>query len=342
MQRLASTILLAAIGVLALGCGDSESPTPLASGPPAFEKPALRVTIDGIISKNEWRNAASLSFKANSPEGLVPAELLAQRDETTLYLAIVIHRPAGGLDGSAAFEFDNDNDDVALEDLDDQIITGGVPPASGLFDAHRATFNGSSGSEGDVAAGGTTDGAAAVGSDAATTTYEFSHPLDSGDRYDVALGKAMRQVGLEADLRIALPGATDPETFGQNTLTQLASFGKYCKLTAFPAVAIGPCPTGQVASVRVTRNASTSQVGFISMGTFQTFVDPLGLFTYDYLGNPVTASCGWQSSDPSIVEVDQSGHISTGAATGSAVISASCSANGSPLLAEGAVRVDVS
>jgi len=296
--RLAHTVLLAAVGTIALGCGERESPTAPASSTPANEKPSLRVTIDGAIGKNEWRNAASLSFLANAPEGLVPAELLAQRDETTLYLAIVIHRPAGGLDGSAGFEFDNDNDGVPIEDLDDQIITGGVPPSSGLADFYRGTFNGSSGSESDVADGGTNDGQAAVSSDATTTTYEFSHPLDSGDPHDIALGKAMRQVGLEADIRIALPGAADPETFGQNTLTQLAAFGKYCKLTAFPAVAIGPCAEGQVASVRVTRNASTSQVGLISMGTFQTFVVPLGLFTYDYLGNAVTATCDWESSDP--------------------------------------------
>jgi hypothetical protein len=341
MRRLGSTLLLAA-GVLALGCNDRETPTAPAPGAPANDKPTLRVTVDGVIGKNEWRNAVSLAFKANAPEGLVPAELLAQRDETTLYLAIVIHRPAGGLDGSAGFEFDNDNDGVPLEDLDDQIITGGVPPSSGLADFFRGTFNGSSGSEADALAGGTNDGDAAVNSDATTTTYEFSHPLNSGDPHDIALSKTMRQVGLEADIRIALPGAADPETFGQNTLTQLAAFGKYCKLTAFPAMAIGPCAEGQVASVRVTRNANTSQVGLISMGTFQTFVEPLGLFTYDYLGNAVAATCDWESSDPGIVQVDQSGHISTASATGSAVISASCSTGGWALLTQGAVRVDVS
>jgi hypothetical protein len=338
MPRLFRAVLLVVVGALVTGCADRSTPTSPLS--PTFDKRATRVTIDGVIDrKNEWRNAVSLPFMANAPEALVPAELLVQRDETNLYLAIRIARSAGGLDGEAGFEFDNDNDGVPLEDFDDQIITGGVPPATGLFDAHRFTFNNASQTVADDGAGGTNDGAAALRSDATSTTYEFRHPLNSGDSHDIALTKAFPQVGVEMDIRLLIPGGS--LDFGGNTLTQVASFGGYCKLTAFPAVAIGGCASGQVASVRVTRNPSTTVVSLISMGTHQAFLQPLGLFTYDYLGNPVSANCQWQSSDPSIVFVDQNGFVSTGDATGSAVVSASCT-TGPFLRAQGAVRITVS
>ena len=189
--------------------------------------------------------------------------------------------------------------------------------------------------------GGLNDCVGAVGSTSTTTTYKMRQPLNGGDIHDIGVSKALRQVGFELDVRIPLPGVASISGSGEEARTQVASFGKYCKLTVFPAVSLGPCPSGQVASVRVTRNQSTTQIGIITMSTHQADVSPLGLFTYDYLCNPVSATCTWSSTDPAIVNVDAGGGLSTGAATGSAVIVAACTTPGSPINTNGQVRVDV-
>jgi hypothetical protein len=333
MHHLYSAAVLAAASMLAIACGDDTTPTP--TEPAAVR--LGRVKIDGVIGRTEWRDAAVLRFMVNAPEGLVPAELLAQRDDRDLYLGIRIQRPAGGLGGFAEFEFDSDNDGVPFEVLDDVFTGGGVPPMTEFGDNHVI----SDGVAADIEEGGTMDGVMAVGSDATSTTYEIQRPLDSGDIHDVRLTKASPQTGFELRIAMTIPGGSNPAASGEGTLTQVPTFGGGCKLTAFPAVSISGCAAGQLAMVRVTPRQSTTAISLISMPTFGTFVEPLGLFTYDYQGNPVTASCTWQSTDPEIVQVDQEGNVTTGAATGSSVVGAVClNGAGRPLL--GSVRIDVS
>ena len=335
----------AAVGlVLAAGCGPDQGPTTPSAAPsegPALAQRLARVKIDGVINSNEWRDAASLDFKVNAPEGLIPARLLAQRDDSHLYLAVVVQRPAGGAYTEADFEFDSDNDGVPFEQFDDAFGTVGTPGNSGCFDAYRAIDPFSSADLPDEGDGGTSDCTGALGGTASTTTYEMRQPLNGGDVHDIALGKLLRQVGFELDIVIPLPGSASVPGSGEEARTQVASFGKYCKLTVFPAVSLGPCPTGQVASVRVTRNASTSQIGIITMNPHQADVFPLGLSTYDYLGNPVTATCDWSSTDPAVVQVDAGGHLSTGDAVGSAVVIAACTTPGSSINTNGQVLVNV-
>jgi hypothetical protein len=333
MHRLYSAALLAAVGLLAIGCREDHTPDP--TGPELAR--VGRVKIDGVISPNEWRDAAGLPFMASAPEGLVPAELLAQRDDRDLYLAVRIQRPAGGLSGSVEFQFDNDNDGVPLEVGDDFISWGGVPSAPAGF---GDLFVVSDGWSPDLEDGGTTDGTAALGSDATSTTYELRRPLDSGDLHDIRLTKGLRQVGFDLNVLMTIPGGSNQAASGEGTMTQVSTYGGTCKLTGFPAVSISGCTAGDVATVRITPRQSTTAVSLISMPTFSTFVEPLGLFIYDYLGNPVTATCTWQSSDPAVVQVDQQGHVSTGAATGSSVVGAVCvNQAGRPVL--GSVRIDV-
>ena len=326
-------------GALLSGC--TEEQTPASPSEPTAELRLARLKIDGVISNNEWRDAASLDFMVNAPERLVPARLYAQRDDSHLYLAVVVQRSAGNTNTEVAFEFDSDNDAVPFEEFDDAFATGGSPGAGGCFDGYRAFENSSSFDAPDALDGGTSDCVGAVGSTATTTTYELRQPLDGGDIHDIAVGKALRQVGFELDVRIPLPGLTEIIGGGDEARTQVASFGKYCKITVFPAVSLGPCPSGQVASVRVTRNQTTTQIGIITMNPHQADVAPLGLFTYDYLGNPVNATCSWQSTDPAIVNVDTGGGLSTGDATGSAIIVAACTTAGSSINTNGQVRVDV-
>ena len=335
MPRPSLTGYLVAVGALA-ACTDGTAPPRLER--PNLNKKAAYVKIDGVINRtNEWRDATSLKFMVNAPEGLVPAELLSMRDETNLYFAVIMQRPAGGLDGEAIIGFDNDNDGER-ELYDDQIFAGGVPPVRGLADGYL----GPEGTTFDALEGGTRDGDAAVASTATTTTYEIRHPLKSGDLYDVALTKTAPRVGLELLVRIAIPGLAGPLIdSGEFTHTQVASWGVFCTLTAFPSVSVGACPSGEIASVRVTPNPQTNEVRLISMGTHQTFIEPLGLFAYDYLGNPMpTTSCTWFSTDESIVDVDDQGHITTGDNTGTAIVIASCP-NRVALLQQGAVKITV-
>ncbi|HKU60491.1 MAG TPA: hypothetical protein VJQ44_04675 [Gemmatimonadales bacterium] len=338
MPRALPLALLLTGGLLSACTEDHTATSP---SEPALVARLARVKIDGAVGNNEWRDAASLDFMVNAPEGLVPARLLAQRDDSHLYLAVVVQRGAGDANTEAELEFDGDNDGVPFEEFDDAFGVGGVPGNSGCFDGYRAVDAFSSFDAPDDLDGGTADCVGALGSTATTTTYEMRQPLDGGDIHDIAVGKALRQVGFELDVRIPLPGITTVIGSGEEARTQVASFGKYCKITVFPAVSLGPCPSGQVASVRVTRNHSTTQIGIITMNPHQADVFPLGLFTYDYLGNPVNATCSWSSTDPAIVDVDADGGLSTGDATGSAVIIAACTTPGSSINTNGQVRVDV-
>jgi hypothetical protein len=334
MRRLYPTLALAFAGLLGTGCREETTPAPTE---PQFERLG-RIKIDGVIGGNEWRDAQTLHFMASAPEGLVPAELLALQDDRDLYLALRIQRPASGLQGILDMYFDNDNDGVPFERLDDLFSAGGIPPASEFGDNYML----GSGNEvaNDPEDGGTTDGVAAVGSDAGSTTYEIRRPLNSQDIHDFALTRAVREVGVQFTILMTIPGASAAAGSGEGTSTQIPTFGSYCKLTGFRALSISGCVDHEVATVRITPRQSDPVVRLISMGTHQTFLEPLGLFTYDYLGNPVTASCTWQTDNPDVVQVDQQGHITTGEATGVAVVGAVCqNTKGMPIL--GSVRITV-
>ncbi|HEX6616234.1 MAG TPA: hypothetical protein VF046_08020 [Gemmatimonadales bacterium] len=334
MRRLYPALALAFAGLLGIGCREETTPAPTE---PQFERLG-RIEIDGVIGRNEWRDAETLHFMASAPEGLVPAELLALRDDRDLFLAVRVQRPAGGLDGSLSIEFDNDNDGEPLEEFDDFIATGGVPPADGLGDLYLLA--GARGYSADVEDGGTSDGAGAAGSDAGTTVYEIRKPLNSKDIHDFSLTRLTREVGIQVALYMTIPGGTSSAITGEWTLTQVPTYQRYCTLTAIPRLSIGGCSTGDVATVRITPRQTDPVVSLITMGTHQAFLEPLGLFTYDYLGNPVTATCTWQSDNPSVVAVDEQGGVSTGAATGTAAVGAVClNTQGKPIL--GTVKITV-
>jgi hypothetical protein len=334
MSRLYPTAALALAGLLVIGCREDRPPTPTE---PQFERIG-RIKIDGVLGANEWRDAERLSFMASAPEGLVPAELLSLKDDRDLYLALRIQRPASGLPGSFFIFFDNDNDAVPFERFDDLFSTGGVPPASDFGDSYML----GSGNEvsSDQEDGGTSDGVAAVGSDANSTVYELRKPLNARDIHDFALTKLLPAVGIQFELLTTIPGGSNPAASGEGTATQVPTFGSYCRLTAFPRLTIDACAAGELATVRITPRQDDPVVRLISMGVHQTFLEPLGLHTYDYMGNPVTTTCTWQSDNPGVVQVDQQGHITTGDATGAAAVGAVClNTSGMPIL--GAVRVTV-
>lgn len=336
MPRVRPAAALAVAGLLAIGCREEHSLTPAEPEPDRLR--FSRIKIDGVLGANEWRDARRLTFMASAPEGLVPAELLVLNDDRDLFLAVRIQRPAANLDGSLFLYFDNDNDEQALEEFDDLIGAGGVPPTKNFGDAY--ILKDAAGFAGDESDAGTSDGAGAVGSDANTTVYEIRKPLNSSDIHDFALTSLTPEVGVQLELLMTIPGGTSSVATGEWTSTQVPTFQHYCKISIFRGLTIGGCAAGEVATVRITPRQSDPVVRLITMGTHQAFLEPLGLHTYDYLGNPVTTTCTWQSDNPAVVEVDSQGHISTGAATGTAAVGAVClNTTGNPIL--GTVKITV-
>ena len=253
MPRAFPVALFLAGGLLP-GCAGRAHPD-VTRRPTAAQRLA-RVKIDGAISNNEWRDAASLDFMVNAPEGLVPARLLAQRDESHLYLAVVVQRSAGDANTEADFEFDSDNDGVPFEEFDDAFGTGELPGSGGCFDGYRAIVGTGSFDETDDLDGGTNDCVGALGSTATTTTYEMRQPLNGGDIHDIAVGKALRQVGFELDVRIPLPGLEIITGSGDEARTQVASSASTARSLCSQLSASAPAPAARLLPVRVTRNQS--------------------------------------------------------------------------------------
>lgn len=337
MRPLILAVLITAAGSYVSSCGESITPTQsvgLRTQDPLFVKKA-HVVIDGVMSPGEWSGAATLPFMTSDAPGLVPATLYVKVDATNLYLAIKIGRPTTGQQVGATFEFDNNDDGVAFEVGDDQLIVSLAPGGSGINDA----FRDATGTTADHTSGGTTDGDAAVGSDATSTTIEVVHPLNSGDTgHDIAISSAAPEVGMFFSVILPLPGIVSPFTDGEWTKTTVAGNAAYCKLNIGPPVSIGPCTSGNVASVRITPFTTTDVVDEATLTNPSS--RQLGLSAFDYLGNPVTSSCIWQSQDPTIATVDQSGVVQT-VSTGSTVIIAACLVEPYPYYQDAQLKVTV-
>jgi hypothetical protein len=179
-------------------------------------------TVDGAMSRGEWRHADSVGFVANVPGGgTTRARLFVMNDATNLYAAVRFARAAVDPGNSLALELDNDHDCVS-EVGDDALVMN--PDIGGIVDDFRTDeppcpagvlcgFR-------DVDHGGTNDGDGAFANDGAVTVYEISHPLDSGDAgHDVALGVGDR-VGMSLSLRMIGAGGVFPDDFGDTTFPE--------------------------------------------------------------------------------------------------------------------------
>ncbi len=153
---------------------------------PGFGKPAA---IDGVMAPGEWQCARHMDFTANLSGGSgTPATLYWMNDGDSLYLAVRVARDASDKVASLRFDFDNNGDGV-VEAGEDAF---GVDSKTGFFDEYltdKCVNRSQAGcGEADTAAGGTTDGAGAIGYDGTHLVYEVAHPLNSGDTgHDFAL-----------------------------------------------------------------------------------------------------------------------------------------------------------
>jgi hypothetical protein len=147
--------------------------------------------IDGAIGANEWDGAAKFAFSAALPPraggGTVPATLYVANDARNLYFAIRAERPQLGLFQSMSISIDNDGDGLA-EAGDDRLQ---VYYANATREVYAGDyFITATGLQGfDDRNGGTSDISGAIDTDASSTTFELSHPLDSADdAHDLSIG----------------------------------------------------------------------------------------------------------------------------------------------------------
>jgi uncharacterized repeat protein (TIGR03803 family)/probable HAF family extracellular repeat protein len=149
-------------------------------------------TIDGTFGRNgEWDHAACQAVTINVPGGTTPGRLCAMNDSQNLYVALQFNR--GVVDAGNSFDVEFDNNDNGIAENGDDVIL--FNPDVGFFDDFRTNqppcppgnAPAACGPQ-DTDAGGTTDGAGAFTNDGVVTTYEMSHPLNSGDAgHDFAL-----------------------------------------------------------------------------------------------------------------------------------------------------------
>lgn len=130
-------------------------------------------TIDGIIGIDEWSSADTETFTMGTRSGIV----YVMNDDTNLYLAVEIEDEEFSGD-MARFYFDNDHDDVKLEEGDDNIV---VRSGGDFLDMVYTILPTGPTIAYDTNVGGTNDGVGGSTGDGTRNYFEFKHPLDSDD-----------------------------------------------------------------------------------------------------------------------------------------------------------------
>jgi hypothetical protein len=195
-----------AIRLLALSASLAAIPWPAQAHAPGVVLSGLgTATIDGQVSPGEWEAAGCTDLPVNVPEGgTTPGSVCAMNDATTLYLLVRFARAGADPGNTAAFELDSGHDG-GIEAGDDVLL---INPDVGFLDEVRTTAppcpTGALCGLLDTSVGGTSDGAGAFDNDGQFTTYEFAHPLDSGDANDFTLGPG-DTIGFSLSIRLIGP-----------------------------------------------------------------------------------------------------------------------------------------
>ena len=162
--------------------------------------------VDGVFDEEEWACAAAGEpFQARFGNETVPATLYWMNDAENLYLALVVEGPSPAIrfvqDYPLRFDFDNDGDGSAASG-DDAIEYN--PRFRVFADLHLNRFclrrNTSTCGVPDRLRRGTRDGKGAFTRKGDVAVYELSHPLNSGDRRDIAVS-AGDELGVFLTLR---------------------------------------------------------------------------------------------------------------------------------------------
>ena len=200
-------------------------------------------TIDGVLSTGEWDSAGSTTFQVNLPPGgagggTVTGTIYALNDGTNLYIAI--HFPYySSVDGysEALISFDNNNDGFysgTTSSGEDLIVFDPTTSGFGFMDR---SFNENPCADctppnnwlDTALTGGSSDGAGAFTSSDSPgneyTSYEFVHPLSSGDPWDFSLIPG-DTVGFTVRVYVGETSTTwDVTDYPAASLTDYANFG---------------------------------------------------------------------------------------------------------------------
>lgn len=153
-------------------------------------------TVDGVEGTGEWPSGSCAAVTFNLPGGgTTPGEFCFMNDQGTLYVRSTYQRttdPASTL----FVDLDRDGDQIVGADPGDDVIALQQNNGSGFFRDEvyfdDNTFQGvTCGSTvcatEDTQLGGTSDGGGAYANNSGEVVLEISHPLSSGDTYDVSL-----------------------------------------------------------------------------------------------------------------------------------------------------------
>lgn len=180
-------------------------------------------TLDGTLSRGEWRRGSSVRFDVNLPGGgTTPARMFVMNDATNLYVALRFARAVPDAANGFGLEWDTDHscglsngDDgvvanAALPELSDNFRTDQPPCPTGVLCGLS-----------DISAGGTNNGGYAFANAGGFNVYEISHPLDSGDTgHDFSL-HAGDSIGMTTFLRMIGTGGVFPDDFGDTTFPEV-------------------------------------------------------------------------------------------------------------------------
>ncbi|MGA1794393.1 MAG: LamG-like jellyroll fold domain-containing protein [bacterium] len=181
-------------------------------------------SIDGVLDEGEWDYAASQDFPVNIPGGgTVDGGMLVMNDAFNLYIAIWANHADVG--NSASISFDKDG---VIEPPDDLILYNPEIEEIGFLDEARTTDPDLCPcapecicTVSDTEQGGTRNGRGAFSNSSGVTVYEFSHPLNSGDIYDMAIS-AGDPIRFNVEIRFVRPPSEWPEDFGDTSFPALS------------------------------------------------------------------------------------------------------------------------
>ena len=270
-------VALLLVAVLSLGLGSTPFTSPLqADGPDTPQPPGplsawthSPPSVDGVLDGYEWSPATSVNFTITYLTGEPPKNgtLFVMNDATNLYLGVKImdsHLASGDV---LDFHFDNDNDGIR-EDGDDVLgfDANFFDPnllTRGFYDSFWRTDYGLHGHNLDYADGGSSDGVAAGAGDGYYNSFEFLHPLQSGDEtHDFSLGPE-DSVGV-------LVGYDDDGQIGWHWPSNLSS--EYLDFAKEAVISIAEAPPPPEFSGSALLSANTVAVG--SPISFQVEFDP--------------------------------------------------------------------
>jgi len=137
--------------------------------------------VDGKVGSTEWASAGQFRLSVGTPDRRSkPGTLYLMNDSFNLYVAVAFDQPAATPPNQMFIAFFLPSGGVAgVDGLSFDPAVGFSDRVNPSFDLLRNVP--------DATLGGTTDGTAAFANNGFRSAYEFSHPLNSGDRWDVAL-----------------------------------------------------------------------------------------------------------------------------------------------------------